>query len=263
MTGNGLRTRTNTPHQTRETRNGSLRPASACAAGLGAGRHIRPGAGRGLHRHAQQHQGLCECPGRQVEQRPDCRDALCRQQQEIPRQARFDLCRHGSPAKAGTTRVCIYVPKPGIYAIAVYHDQDGNRKFNRSGIGFPKEPFGFSNNASTLAGLPAFKSVRINVLQGRLRDVDQAQGAIRLARRSATNASILSARRSQLSACASARAASASFCRQRTARPAAHPARQPPPADRPGDTSSAFSRWRRKPAVSGACGARIGRPAAK
>lgn len=66
-------------------------------------------------------------------------------------------------AKAGTTRVCIYVPKPGIYAFAVYHDQDGNRKFNRSGIGFPKEPFGFSNNASTLAGLPAFKSVRINV----------------------------------------------------------------------------------------------------
>ena len=67
------------------------------------------------------------------------------------------------PAKAGTTRVCIYVPKPGVYAFAVYHDQDGNRKFNRSGIGFPKEPFGFSNNASTLAGLPAFKSVRISV----------------------------------------------------------------------------------------------------
>jgi len=79
------------------------------------------------------------------------------------------LVKHGSlyvgrvPAKAGTTRVCIYVPKPGVYAVAVYHDQDGNRKFNRSGIGFPKEPFGFSNNASTLAGLPAFKSVRINV----------------------------------------------------------------------------------------------------
>jgi uncharacterized protein (DUF2141 family) len=79
------------------------------------------------------------------------------------------LVKHGSlyvgrvPARAGTTRVCIYVPKPGVYAIAVYHDQDGNRKFNRSGIGFPKEPFGFSNNASTLAGLPAFKSVRISI----------------------------------------------------------------------------------------------------
>jgi uncharacterized protein (DUF2141 family) len=79
------------------------------------------------------------------------------------------LVKHGSlyvgrvPAKAGTTRVCIYVPKPGVYGIAVYHDQDANRKFNRSGIGFPKEPFGFSNNASTLAGLPAFKSVRISI----------------------------------------------------------------------------------------------------
>ncbi|WEK47787.1 MAG: DUF2141 domain-containing protein [Candidatus Andeanibacterium colombiense] len=79
------------------------------------------------------------------------------------------LAKHGSlyvgrvPAKAGTTRVCIYVPKPAVYAIAVYHDVDGNRKFNRSGIGFPAEPYGFANNASTLAGLPSFKSVRISV----------------------------------------------------------------------------------------------------
>ncbi|MBO9498055.1 MAG: DUF2141 domain-containing protein [Novosphingobium sp.] len=79
------------------------------------------------------------------------------------------LVKHGSlyvgrvPAKAGTTRVCIYVPNPGVYAIAVYHDVDGNRKFNRSGLGFPAEPYGFSNNASTFAGLPSFKSVRINV----------------------------------------------------------------------------------------------------
>ena len=79
------------------------------------------------------------------------------------------LVKHGSlyvgrvPAKTGTTRVCIYVPKPGVYAIAVYHDVDGNRKFNRSGIGFPAEPYGFSNNASTLAGLPTFKSVRIAI----------------------------------------------------------------------------------------------------
>jgi uncharacterized protein (DUF2141 family) len=79
------------------------------------------------------------------------------------------LAKHGSmfvarvPAKAGTTRVCVYVPKPGVYAVAVYHDKDGSRKFNRSGIGFPQEPFGFSNNPSTLAGLPSFQSVRLNV----------------------------------------------------------------------------------------------------
>ena len=64
------------------------------------------------------------------------------------------------PAHAGTTRVCIHLPKPGTYALAVYHDQDANRKLNRSGLGLPKEGYGFSNNASTVFGLPNFSSVR-------------------------------------------------------------------------------------------------------
>ena len=67
------------------------------------------------------------------------------------------------PAKAGTTRVCIHVPKPGTYGLAVYHDKDANRKFDRSGVGLPAEPYGFSNNASTFLGLPSFKSVRMSV----------------------------------------------------------------------------------------------------
>ena len=64
------------------------------------------------------------------------------------------------PAVAGTTRVCIHLPKPGTYAIAVYHDEDANRKLNRRGIGTPAEGYGFSNNAPALFGLPNFRSVR-------------------------------------------------------------------------------------------------------
>ena len=66
-------------------------------------------------------------------------------------------------ATAPSMRACIFVPKPGVYAIAVYHDEDGSRKLNRSGLGLPTEGFGFSNNPATLAGIPAFKSVRLNV----------------------------------------------------------------------------------------------------
>ena len=66
-------------------------------------------------------------------------------------------------AQAGTTRACIFVPKPGVYALALYHDENGNRSFDRTGVGFPAEGFGFSNNPATLAGLPTFKSVRLNV----------------------------------------------------------------------------------------------------
>ena len=66
-------------------------------------------------------------------------------------------------ARAGTTRGCIFLPKPGVYAVAIYHDEDGDKSFDRTGLGLPAEGFGFSNNAATLAGLPQFKSVRLNV----------------------------------------------------------------------------------------------------
>ncbi|MET0179010.1 MAG: DUF2141 domain-containing protein [Novosphingobium sp.] len=70
---------------------------------------------------------------------------------------------HRVAATAPTTKACIFVPRPGVYAIAVYHDADANRKLNRTTFGLPNEGFGFSNNPSTVAGLPAFRSVRLNV----------------------------------------------------------------------------------------------------
>ena len=68
------------------------------------------------------------------------------------------------PAQSPNARVCIYVPNPGIYAVAVYHDEDSSRKLNRNALGMPTEGFGFSNNPSTFFGLPAFAKVRLNVV---------------------------------------------------------------------------------------------------
>ncbi len=79
------------------------------------------------------------------------------------------LAHHGSlyvgrvPAHQGTTRVCIWVPRPGIWAIVAYHDENSNRKLDRNMIGMPKEGGGFSNNPSTFLGLPAFHNVRFPV----------------------------------------------------------------------------------------------------
>jgi uncharacterized protein (DUF2141 family) len=79
------------------------------------------------------------------------------------------LAHHGSlyvgrvQASAGTTRGCIFVPRPGVYAIALYHDENGNQKFDRTAIGFPAEGYGFTNNPPTLVGLPSFRSVRLNI----------------------------------------------------------------------------------------------------
>jgi uncharacterized protein (DUF2141 family) len=66
-------------------------------------------------------------------------------------------------ATGGTTRACVHLPGPGVYALALYHDENGNGKFDRTGIGLPAEGYGFSNNPSTVAGLPAFRAVRLNV----------------------------------------------------------------------------------------------------
>jgi len=64
-------------------------------------------------------------------------------------------------AQQGTTRGCVFLPKTGVYAIALYHDENANRKFDRGLL--PEEGYGFTNNPSTLAGLPSFGSVRLNV----------------------------------------------------------------------------------------------------
>ena len=85
------------------------------------------------------------------------------------------LARRGSlyvgrvPARAGTTRVCIHLPSTGTWGLAVYHDVDGNRRFNRNGVGMPEEPFGFSNNPRVLFGIPSFSSVRLSVPRNNMR----------------------------------------------------------------------------------------------
>ena len=67
------------------------------------------------------------------------------------------------PARRGRTRVCIHVPAPGTYALAVYHDANGDRRFNRTPLGLPGEGFGFSNNPPNLLGLPDFEKVKLRV----------------------------------------------------------------------------------------------------
>ena len=79
------------------------------------------------------------------------------------------LARRGSlyvgrvPARSPTTQLCIYLPSTGIFAFGVYHDQDGDRSFDRTGIGLPAEGFGFSNNPRLFLSIPSFRSVRLSV----------------------------------------------------------------------------------------------------
>ncbi len=68
---------------------------------------------------------------------------------------------------AGTTAdACFVVSTPGVYALAVYHDENNNHHFDRSAIGLPVEGYGFSNNAPIFLGPPSFASARFTVQPG-------------------------------------------------------------------------------------------------
>lgn len=79
------------------------------------------------------------------------------------------LARRGSlyvgrtPATTPKTTVCIYLPGTGVYALGVYHDEDGDRSYDRTALGLPSEGFGFSNNPAVILGIPSFRSVRLSV----------------------------------------------------------------------------------------------------
>lgn len=71
------------------------------------------------------------------------------------------LLRVRVPAKAPATQACFLLP-PGSYAIAQYHDENGDHAFNRT-LFVPKEGFGFSNDAPTSVGLPSLAQARFTV----------------------------------------------------------------------------------------------------
>ena len=61
---------------------------------------------------------------------------------------------------------CFVVSTPGVYALAVYHDENNNHHFDRSLIGLPVEGYGFSNNATIFMAPPSFASARFTVRTG-------------------------------------------------------------------------------------------------
>ncbi len=46
---------------------------------------------------------------------------------------------------------------PGEYAIALFHDENENRKMDKSALGIPREKYGFSNNVKVTIKPPAYK----------------------------------------------------------------------------------------------------------
>ena len=76
------------------------------------------------------------------------------------------LLRVRAKADAPLTQACFYLPKPDAYAVAVYHDANANRGFDRNAVGLPVEGFAFSNDAPSKVGVPTFEAARFTVKPG-------------------------------------------------------------------------------------------------
>lgn len=67
------------------------------------------------------------------------------------------------PRSGPVTSVVIPGLAPGRYAVAAFHDTDGNGDLTLWPIGVPKEAYGFSNDARGRFGPPPFDAAAIDV----------------------------------------------------------------------------------------------------
>lgn len=77
-------------------------------------------------------------------------------------------------APASTHKIDIGDLPPGTYAIAVFHDENSNRKLDKF-MGMPREGFGFSRSPVVRFGPPKFEQVHINLASGLTRQAIRMQ----------------------------------------------------------------------------------------
>jgi uncharacterized protein (DUF2141 family) len=70
------------------------------------------------------------------------------------------------PADRAGARIVVSGLKPGRYAIAVFHDENGNGAFDQGFLGIPLEDYGFSNDAPAFFGPPSFDDAAVTVGPG-------------------------------------------------------------------------------------------------
>ncbi len=73
------------------------------------------------------------------------------------------IAKADQPAQAGVVRFSIPGLAPGRYAVASYHDENGNGEFDQTWIGLPDEGLGFSNGAWIGLGPPSFEEAEVEI----------------------------------------------------------------------------------------------------
>ncbi len=71
-----------------------------------------------------------------------------------------------APAQSPITQICVFVPGPGTYAVAVYHDAKRDYRFVQGAFGLPTQDYGFSRNPHLVLGPPSLNASKFAVDEG-------------------------------------------------------------------------------------------------
>ncbi len=71
----------------------------------------------------------------------------------------------GAQATEGMTRVVFEDLPAGEYALAIFHDENGNDELDTNWIGIPREPIGFSKSRMKTFGPPKFRECLITLTE--------------------------------------------------------------------------------------------------
>lgn len=93
------------------------------------------------------------------------RVALCQGEQAYDQEKGCILV--AAPAKGGVVVMTVPELAPGTYAIKAFHDVNDNGKFDFNWAGIPREPYGFSNNATGFMAAPGYEQAAFTVAKGR------------------------------------------------------------------------------------------------
>ena len=77
-----------------------------------------------------------------------------------------EIVRKIVPFRSSTTTVSFENIAPGNYSIAIFHDVNENKKFDKNFFGIPKEGYAFSNNVYGHLGPPSFSDTKFSVMEG-------------------------------------------------------------------------------------------------
>jgi uncharacterized protein (DUF2141 family) len=89
------------------------------------------------------------------------RIAFYKKENKFPDEGKFAFAKEFKPTKTGDITLTFTDIPAGEYALAIYQDSNSNKKLDTNMVGYPKEPFGFSQNIKPRFSAPAYEECKI------------------------------------------------------------------------------------------------------